>query len=947
MTWFSGDTAETHHQGKGTPVVGPQVMWFCAVLACSALAGLTACKTRGFQSIKVSGAEGGGGFARDPMATDPCKDKPGGRFRGKFKSAPYLLGVFGKPDDASRPTGPSAAKRNASTPWVDWQFFEGVDGQLREPGSFARWLGSLAADRNNTFIANLAGALQGPGTKLRDSQSRVAAEVGILAALLNLEMQRIDLLECSMWDTGGAVDTYNPGKINENRDQTWPAYQFAARSGQYKDEAGNDKTSCSDKDRKYRSLDGTCNALDNPTMGAVGQRFPRNVSFAAARVTPASPDVGVISDRLLARPDSQLALKRASDLSAEEWEKLQSYRKAPFFNLLAASWIQFMTHDWFSHANRGRNDDTRSVSIGKGRSAPATIKDPSPDKPPVSSKYAAPGVGTTANTVTFWWDASQIYGWDAVTASRVRKGQSRYLLTDSNKMLPTMEGFCRGEGGPQAAGLHPHECGQGVSAFTDNWWMGITLLQTAFVREHNRFVDGLAQRMPGLSEEELYQHGRLYIAALIAKIHTIEWTPQLLFNPVLEKAMESNWHGIIGSRFGTKKAEVEKLRAAVGQVVQAFNRRQGSASERLLIPSPLQDLGKRGNNFLFAFLAAFPGITTINTNFFGSPYALPAEFTAVYRLHSLIPDVIEKRSLGSNGQIEGGENEFVPLLTRDLVLDLADKSLSKDNVGDWLVTMGTQRTGTLQLRNYPRFMHSLNVQQNKEGQKIIDLAALEIVRDRERGVPRHSEFRANIGLEPLRDFNDFLDMENAFQAFRGCGSANIEQYSDFQNRLTKTAVESLSCADATAETRKQVLLQQIEERDLLKEIYGGNINAVDTLVGWLAENTRPYGYALAETQFQIFILNASRRLFSDRFFTDDFRPEVYTEYGMDQLRTRGMLDVLADNFTEVNLDKLLRDGRGRFRVANAFDPWTRPRKGFALDWGYDPVNLQGAASFEK
>ena len=31
------------------------------------------------------------------------------------------------------------------------------------------------------------------------------------------------------------------------------------------------------------------------------------------------------------------------------------YKKAPFFNVLAAYWIQFMTHDWFSHLEEGHN----------------------------------------------------------------------------------------------------------------------------------------------------------------------------------------------------------------------------------------------------------------------------------------------------------------------------------------------------------------------------------------------------------------------------------------------------------------------------------------------------------------------------------------------------------------------------------------------------------------
>ena len=59
-----------------------------------------------------------------------------------------------------------------------------------------------------------------------------------------------------------------------------------------------------------------------------------------------------------------------------------------------------------------------------------------------------------------------------------------------------------------------------------------------------------------------------------------------------------------------------------------------------------------------------------------------------------------------------------------------------------------------------------------------------------------------------------------------------------------------------------------------------NVEDVDTVVGWLSEFARPHGFAISETQFQVFILNASRRLFSDRFFTSSFRPEFYSHLGV-------------------------------------------------------------------
>jgi hypothetical protein len=47
-----------------------------------------------------------------------------------------------------------------------------------------------------------------------------------------------------------------------------------------------------------------------------------------------------------------------------------------------------------------------------------------------------------------------------------------------------------------------------------------------------------------VSNDELFEIARLVIAAEIAKIHTIEWTTQLLFDEPLYTAMNSNWSGL-------------------------------------------------------------------------------------------------------------------------------------------------------------------------------------------------------------------------------------------------------------------------------------------------------------------------------------------------------------------------------------------------------------------
>ena len=85
------------------------------------------------------------------------------------------------------------------------------------------------------------------------------------------------------------------------------------------------------------------------------------------------------------------------------------------------------------------------------------------------------------------------------------------------------------------------------------------------------------------------------------------------------------------------------------------------------------------------------------------------------------------------------------------------------------------------------------------------------------------------------------------------------------------------------------------------------------MVGLYAEPLPP-GFGFSDTAFRIFILMASRRLNSDRFFTTDFRPEVYTPAGMRWVQENGFADVLMRHFPT------LRPALAGVR--NPFAPWT-------------------------
>lgn len=124
-----------------------------------------------------------------------------------------------------------------------------------------------------------------------------------------------------------------------------------------------------------------------------------------------------------------------------------------------------------------------------------------------------------------------------------------------------------------------------------------------------------------------------------------------------------------------------------------------------------------------------------------------------------------------------------------------------------------------------------------------------------------------------------------------------------------------------------------------------NIEDLDTVVGYLAESTRPHGFAISETQFVVFILNASRRLFKDRFFTPSFRSEFYTTFGVNWVNNNGpgprMMEEGKSNGHQQPVSPLKRvllrtmpELAGELRgVVNAFDPWARDLgKYYSLEW---------------
>ena len=91
--------------------------------------------------------------------------------------------------------------------------------------------------------------------------------------------------------------------------------------------------------------------------------------------------------------------------------------------------------------------------------------------------------------------------------------------------------------------LDEHLDFQGIDG---NFWVGLAILHSLFMREHNAICDRLAAEYPRMTDQQLYDTARLVNAALMAKIHTVDWTPAIIAHPTTVFGLRGNWFGLLG-----------------------------------------------------------------------------------------------------------------------------------------------------------------------------------------------------------------------------------------------------------------------------------------------------------------------------------------------------------------------------------------------------------------
>jgi len=201
------------------------------------------------------------------------------------------------------------------------------------------------------------------------------------------------------------------------------------------------------------------------------------------------------------------------------------------------------------------------------------------------------------------------------------------------------------------------------------------------------------------------------------------------------------------------------------------------------------------------------------------------------------------------------------------------KTIDRHSLETLLNAFGHQHMNALVNNNYPKFMTDMSV----EGAPMLDLAAADIVRARERGVPRFNEFRQQLGMPEMRCFKELTSCEKTI------------------SRLTA--------------------------------LYGGGKDGVDRMdvtVGMLCDTRDRPVRGFDTTRFAVFLQSASRRLQTDPFFTEKYNERYYTKGGLARIDRLTLKKLLFLHFPDLRRTGLMG-------VRNAFEPWgttkdTAPRE---------------------
>jgi hypothetical protein len=522
--------------------------------------------------------------------------------------------------------------------------------------------------------------------------------------------------------------------------------------------------------RRYYTADGTyVSDDDNPQMGAANTRFGSNIPPKVVR-----PDVENVTPS--AREAAKLRWRQIDSVTGKEITI-----PAMILNSLAAGWIQFNFHNFGGNTLRnpvGENPHRLPRGQEEGWPGNVALVDRTAEDPTRATTNGRP---TPINERDQSWSQAQVYGSNDSEQALLRSFQHGKLRLDpSGRLLED-----------------PNKPGIDLTGFNHNFNPLLSLLHWLMAQEHNTIADQFRYFHPDWDDEQLFQMARKTNAAQIARIHTDQWTRDLLQHPALQIAMHGDWYGLLG------------------QPLKLFLMRL--AARYRWLDQLLQTL--RNIDFVW-------GMTGSKWEHHDGPFQVPKHFRMVYRLHEMILseyEILEPKTGRTLDRIQ--LIDFINQNTRPIVNKYGYEVLAWSFV--------CKSAGALTLHNFPRALTQFH---NQLDDTLTDLAERDLFRERTDGTGSYNEFRQSMGEPRVASFLELTGGDSE-------------------------------------------LARELEIK------YEGDVDKVDAGIGILAE-PRADGFALGFTQFYQFVLNAPRRLKSNRHLSVGYTYKEYQE-GMDWVEHGG------------------------------------------------------------
>ncbi|XP_064614046.1 chorion peroxidase-like [Liolophura sinensis] len=283
-------------------------------------------------------------------------------------------------------------------------------------------------------------------------------------------------------------------------------------------------------DEKYRTIDGSCNNIRRPLIGAAFTPMARELAPVYENDRRGKIDLPRTNGRFGPLPS-------AREVSSVVHSDRGSQERATRWSMQLTLWGQMIAHDLTDRApGKGFAESVMSC-CNQRIPTPACFGIPLPqgDKLRDSGRSCldfARSVEVTdldcklgrreqLNQASSFIDAGFIYGVTRSKIRRLRTRQGGLLATSLNDHLPIVP--------------HPNRQAsfQGYSFFAAgddrvNEHTGLMGVETVWVREHNRIAKTLGAINPGWDDETLFQETRRIVSAMVQHITYNEYLPQVI-----------------------------------------------------------------------------------------------------------------------------------------------------------------------------------------------------------------------------------------------------------------------------------------------------------------------------------------------------------------------------------------------------------------------------------